>query len=73
MNKKTALENLLFDSGLRIQDFCDKVGVKLSTFNEQKNNQKHRHIDLAFKYGRILGVDTIKGFADGVWFELIIK
>lgn len=73
MNKKTALENLLFDSGLKIGEFANKTGVNESTFRSQLYNCKGRHIDYAWRYGRILGVDTIKGYADGVHFELIIK
>lgn len=73
MNKKTALENLLFNSGLKIGEFANKIGVNESTFRSQLYNCKDRHIDYAWRYGRILGVDTIKGYADGVHFELIIK
>lgn len=73
MNKKTALENLLFNSGLQISDFAEKINVKKSTFENQLYHQKDRHIDYAFKYGRILQVDTIKGFAYGVHFELVVK
>lgn len=73
MNKKTALENLLFESGLSVQEFADKVNLKKSTFENQLYQQKNKHIQYAFDYGRILGFDTIKGFADGVWFELVIK
>lgn len=73
MNKKTALENLLFNSGLKISEFADKVGVNVSTFRSQLYNSKEDHIRLAFKYGRILEVDTIEGFAYGVTFELIFK
>jgi len=72
MNKKTALENLLFESGLSQIDFAEKVNIKLSTFRAQLK-QKNRHIEYAFKYGRILGVDTIKGYVEGCTFELIIK
>jgi len=72
MNKKTALENLLFDSGLKIGEFAEKVGVNVSTFRSQLYNSKESHIDLAFKYGRILGVDTIKGYVDGCTFELVV-
>lgn len=73
MNKKTALENLLFDSGLKIDEFAKKVNVPYETFKNQLYLQKHKHVQYAFDYGRKLGVSTIKGFADGVTFELIIK
>jgi len=73
MNKKTALENLVFQSGLTQKQFADKIGVKYSTFENQLRNQKHLHVHYAFEYARILGVDTVSGYSvDGVWFELVI-
>lgn len=72
MNKKTALENLLFDSGLSHKEFADKVGVKLSTFRAQLR-QKKKHIYYAFEYGHKLGVSTISGYTNGVTFDLIFK
>lgn len=73
MNKKTALENLLFESGLSLTEFAEKVNVPYETFKNQYYNQKHRHVQYAFDYGRKLEFNTIKGYADGVWFELVIK
>jgi len=73
MNKKTALENLVFQSGLTQKQFADKVGVKLSTFENQLRNQKHLHVHYTFEYAQILGVDTVSGYSvKGVWFELVI-
>ena len=72
MNKKTSLENLIFNSGLTIQEFADKVGVKKTTFEKQLYNKKN-HIKYAFEYARILGVNTIQGYENGVNFELVIK
>jgi hypothetical protein len=72
MNKKTPLENLLFKSGLKIGEFADKIGLSKSTFESQLYHQKNRHVDYAFKYGRMLEVDTIEGYAYGVHFELVI-
>lgn len=73
MNKKTALETLLFESGLSITEFAKKVGVEYETFKNQLYLQKHRHIQYAFDYARKLNVNSVKGFADGVYFELVIK
>jgi len=67
MNKKTALENLLFESGLNQVEFAEKVGVKLSTFRAQLKQKKV--VDLALQYGRILGVDSIKGYSGNIYFE----
>ena len=72
MNKKTSLENLIFNSGLTIQEFADKVGVKKTTLEKQIYTKKN-HIKYAFEYGRILGVNTIQGFENDVYFELVIK
>ena len=72
MNKKTSLENLIFNSGLTIQEFADKVGVKKTTLEKQIYT-KNNHIKYAFEYGRILGVNTIQGFENNVYFELVIK
>jgi len=73
MSKKTALENLVFQSGLTQKQFADKIGVKYSTFENQLRNQKHLHVHYSFEYARILGVDTVSGYSvDGVWFELVI-
>lgn len=72
MNKKTSLENLIFNSGLTIQEFADKVGVKKTTLEKQIYTKKH-HIKYAFVYGIILGVNKIQGFENGVFFELVIK
>lgn len=72
MNKRTSLENLLFESGLTIQEFADKVGVKRTTFEKQLYGKKN-HIKYSFEYGRILGFKIIKGFESGVYFELVIK
>lgn len=72
MNKRTSLENLLFESGLSIQEFADKVGVKKTTFEKQLYGKKN-HIKYSFEYGRILGVNTIQGFENGVYFELVFK
>lgn len=67
MSKKTALENLLFESGLNQVEFAEKVGVKLSTFRAQLKQKKV--VDLALQYGRILGVDSIKGYSGNIYFE----
>lgn len=72
MNKRTSLENLLFESGLSIKEFADKIEVKKTTFEKQLYSKKN-HIKYAFEYGRILGVNKIKGYESGVYFELIIK
>ena len=72
MNKRTSLENLVFQSGLTYNEFADKVGVKRRTFESQMQT-KSNHIKLAFEYGRILGVNTIQGYENGVYFELVIK
>ena len=72
LEKQTSLENLLFESGLSIQEFADKVGVKRTTFEKQLYGKKN-HIKYAFEYGRILGVNTIQGYENGVYFELVIK
>ena len=72
MNKRTSLENLLFESGLSIKEFTSKIEVKKTTFEKQLYSKKN-HIKYAFEYGRILGVNKIKGYESGVYFELIIK
>lgn len=72
MNKRTSLENLLFESGLSIKEFSDKIEVKKTTFEKQLYSKKN-HIKYAFEYGRILGVNKIKGYESGVYFELIIN
>ena len=72
MNKRTSLENLLFESGLSIKEFADKVGVKKTTFEKQLYGKKN-HIKYSFEYGSILGFKIIKGFESGVYFELVIK
>ena len=72
MNKRTSLENLLFESGLSIQEFSEKVGVKKTTFEKQLYGKKN-HIKYAFEYGNKLGFNTIKGYESGVYFELVIK
>lgn len=72
LEKQTSLENLLFESGLSVQEFADKVGVKKTTFEKQLYGKKN-HIKYAFEYGRILGFNTIKGYESCVYFELVIK
>ena len=72
MNKRTGLENILFESGLSIQEFSEKVGVKKTTFEKQLYGKKN-HIKYAFEYGTKLGFNTIKGYESGVCFELVIK
>ena len=72
MNKRTSLENLLFESGLSIKEFADKVGVKKTTFEKQLYGKKN-HIKYAFEYGRILGVNELKGYEDNEHFELVFK
>ena len=72
LEKQTSLENLLFESGLTIQEFADKVGVKRTTFEKQFYGKKN-HVKYAFEYGRILGVNTIKGYENNVHFELVFK
>lgn len=72
MNKRTSLESLLFESGLSIKDFADKVGVKKTTFEKQLYGKKN-HVKYAFEYGRILGVNELKGYENNVHFELIFK
>lgn len=71
LEKQTSLENLLFESGLSIQEFADKIGVKKTTFEKQFYGKKD-HVKYSFEYGRILGVNTIKGYESGVYFELVI-
>ena len=72
MNKRTSLENLLFESGLSIQEFADKVGVKKTTFEKQFYGKKN-HVKYAFEYGRTLGVNELKGYENNVHFELVFK
>lgn len=72
LEKQTSLENLLFESGLSIQEFADKIGVKKTTFEKQFYGKKD-HVKYSFEYGIILGVNTIKGYESGVYFELVIK
>ena len=72
MNKRTSLENLLFESGLSIKEFADKVGVKKTTFEKQLYGKKN-HIKYAFEYCRILGVNELKGYENNVHFELVFK
>jgi len=72
LEQKTSLENLLFESGLSIKEFADKIGVKKTTFEKQFYGKKD-HVKYSFEYGRILGVNTIKGYESGVYFELVIK
>ena len=72
LEKQTSLENLLFESGLTIQEFADKVGVKRTTFEKQFYGKKN-HVKYAFEYGRILGVNDLKGFENNVHFELVFK
>lgn len=50
---KTPLEVLLFESGLKIKDFADKVGIKEVTFKKQLYN-KVKHYHYAIKYACIL-------------------
>ena len=61
LEKQTSLENLLFESGLSVKEFAEKVGVKKTTFEKQLYG-KSNHIKYAFEYGRILGFNTIQGF-----------
>lgn len=72
LEKQTSLENILFESGLSIQEFSEKVGVKKTTFEKQLYGKKN-HIKYAFEYGTKLGFNTIKGYESGVYFELVIK
>ena len=72
MNKRTSLENLLFESGLSIKEFADKVGVKKTTFEKQLYGKKN-HIKYAFEYGIILGANELKGYENNVYFELVFK
>lgn len=72
MNKRTSLENLIFDSGLSTKEFSEKVNVPLRNLQYQIRNKKN-HIKYAFEYGTILGVENIKGYECGVHFELVIK
>ena len=72
MNKRTSLENLLFETGLSIQEFADKVGVKKTTFEKQFYSKKN-HVKYAFEYGRILGVNELKAYGKNVHFELVFK
>ena len=50
LEKQTSLENILFESGLSIQEFSEKVGVKKTTFEKQLYGKKN-HIKYAFEYG----------------------
>ena len=72
LEKQTSLENILFESGLSIQEFSEKVGVKKTTFEKQLYGKKN-HIKYAFEYGTKLGFNAIKGYESGVYFELVIK
>ena len=72
LEKQTSLENILFESGLSVQEFSEKVGVKKTTFEKQLYGKKN-HIKYAFEYGTKLGFNTIKGYESGVYFELVIK
>ena len=72
LEKQTSLENLLFESGLSIQEFADKIGVKKTTFEKQFYGKKN-HVKYAFEYGTKLGFNTIKGYEGGIYFELVIK
>jgi len=72
MKKRTCLENLVFQTGLTYNEFSDKVGVNRRTFETQMQKKKN-HLKHAFEYARILGVEEIKGYSDGVYFELKMK
>ena len=72
LEKQTSLENLLFESGLTIQEFADKVGVKRTTFEKQFYGKKN-HVKYAFEYGMIFGVNKLKGYENNVHFELVFK
>ena len=71
MIKKTALENLFYESGLTQIAFAEKVGVNITTFRAQLKQKKV--VDLALKYGRILGVESIKGWSGDIYFESPLK
>ena len=72
MSKRTSLENLVFESGLTHNEFADKVGVNRRTFEKQMQTKKN-HVKYAFEYGRILGVNELKGYENNVRFELVFK
>jgi predicted transcriptional regulator len=72
LEKQTSLENLLFESGLSIQEFADKVGVKKTTLEKQLYGKKN-HIKYAFEYCTKLGFSAIKGYESGFYIELVIK
>lgn len=73
MEKRTCLENLIFQTGLKLKDFAKRVSVKESTLHKQKYDQKDTNINHAIKYARILGIEEIKGYYDGVYLEIKIK
>lgn len=50
----TPLEKLLFESGLKVNEFADKVEVNRLTFKSQLYYQKESHEFYAIKYSRIL-------------------
>ena len=66
----TTLRTLIFDSGLSQAEFAKKVGVPYRTLMSQLT--KENTIDLAFKYSRILGIDSVKGYECGVYVELVV-
>jgi len=69
--KKTALENLLYESGLTQIEFAKKVNVNITTFRAQLKQKKT--VDLAIKYAEILNINRVKGYTEGKnYFELVI-
>ncbi len=69
--KKTALENLLYESGLTQIEFAKKVNVNITTFRAQLKQKKT--VDLAIKYAEILNINRVKGYTEEKhYFELVI-
>lgn len=69
--KKTALENLLYESGLTQIEFAKKVNVNITTFRAQLKQKKV--VDLAIKYAKILNVNRVKGYTEEkCYIELVI-
>ncbi len=71
MIKKTALQNLFYESGLTQIEFAEKVGVNITTFRAQLKQKNV--VDITLKYGRILRVDSVKGWSGDIYFESPLK
>jgi DNA-binding XRE family transcriptional regulator len=68
---KTTLQTLVFESGLNQEQFAESVGVKVRTLRSQL--AKKSTIAHTIKYARKLGLNSVKGYEDGGYVELVIK